>query len=582
MWSATSSLSGDERKVILAASLGTVFEWYDFYLYGALAAIISRQFFAGVNETTGFIFALLAFAAGFAVRPLGAIVFGRLGDLIGRKHTFLATILVMGLSTAAVGFLPTYAQVGVFAPVLLIALRLLQGLALGGEYGGAVVYVAEHAPNDQRGRYTGWIQTTATFGLFLSLLVILACRSLIGDGFDEWGWRVPFLLSFILLGVSLYIRMHLQESPVFQRIKQEGRQSRAPLTEAFGNRRNLKRAFIVLFGSIAGLAAIWYTSQFYALLFLKQTLRVDPQTADLLMAAALLIGTPCFVVFGHLSDRIGRKPVILAGLLLAAVCYLPIFKALTHYANPAIAQAERNSPVLVVADPATCHFLFDPIGTARFDSACDIAKSALALRGIPYGNDVAVAGTPTQVVIGAQVIASFDGAGLKGAELQSRIAVFQQALEAGLEKAAYPAQADPAAVNKPMVLLLLTVLVVLASMTYGPLAAQLAELFPPRIRYTSMSLPYHLGYGWFGGFLAPVAFAMVARNGGLYAGLWYPLLVIGTTLLLGAALLPETNGSDIAANDPDDEPASRPAGASAEVAAVPQPAVALQPALEQS
>ncbi|KAF0815426.1 Proline/betaine transporter [Andreprevotia sp. IGB-42] len=550
MMSATSSLTGEERKVILAASLGTVFEWYDFYLYGSLAVIISKQFFAGVNDTTAFIFALLAFAAGFAVRPFGAIVFGRLGDLIGRKHTFLATILIMGLSTAAVGFLPTHAQIGVAAPIALVVLRLLQGLALGGEYGGAVVYVAEHAPNRHRGRYTGWIQTTATLGLFMSLVVIMACRWLTGDAFDIWGWRIPFLLSFALLGVSLYIRMQLNESPVFLSMKREGRQSRAPLTEAFGNRRNLKRALAALFGSVIGLAVIWYTSQFYALLFLKQTLRVDPQTADLLMAAALALGAPFFVLFGALSDRIGRKPVIIAGMLLAAVCYLPIFKALTYYANPAIAAAQHDYPVLVVADPATCSFQFDPVGNARFVSACDIAKAALAMRGIPYSNDVAVPGTPTQVVIGAHVIASFEGAGLGGPALQQRITDFQSTLEAGLARASYPATADPAHMNKPMVLLLLTLLVLLATMTYGPLAAQLAELFPPRIRYTSMSLPYHIGYGWFGGFLAPVAFALVARSGGIYTGLWYPIGIAAFSLIVGWLLLPETRGRDISA-DPD-------------------------------
>jgi hypothetical protein len=530
------------RRVIFASSLGTVFEWYDFYLYGSLAAVISKQFFSGVNETTAFIFALLAFAAGFAVRPFGAIVFGRLGDLVGRKHTFLITIVIMGLSTAIVGILPGYATIGVAAPVILVTLRLLQGLAPGGEYGGAAVYVAEHAPEGRRGQYTSWIQTTATLGLFLSLLVILACRALLGDAFDTWGWRIPFLLSILLLAVSVYIRLQLDESPVFRAMKAEGTHSRAPLRESFGQWGNLRIVLLALLGATAGQAVVWYTGQFYALFFLTQTLKVEPLSANLLIAAALVLGTPFFVVFGSLSDRIGRKTVIMAGCLLAVLLYFPIFKAITHYANPALEAASRATPVTVVAAPGTCSFQFDPLGRARFVDSCDIARAALARAGVPYSNH-AVPGTGiARVLVGATEVPSFEGAGLDAAGLKAANADFGAALAGELAKAGYPARADPEAIDYPMLLALLTLLVLLVTMVYGPIAAWLVELFPARIRYTSLSLPYHIGNGWFGGFLPTVAFALVAMTGDIYYGLWYPVLIAAMTLVVGTLFLPETRG----------------------------------------
>ena len=528
------------RKVILAASLGTVFEWYDFYLYGSLAAIISRQFFSGVNETTAFIFALMAFAAGFAVRPFGALVFGRLGDLVGRKQTFLITIVIMGLSTALVGLLPGYASLGVAAPVILVLLRMLQGLALGGEYGGAATYVAEHAPPGKRGLYTSWIQTTATLGLFLSLLVILACRSLFGEQFEVWGWRVPFLLSIVLLAVSVYIRLQLSESPVFLEMQSEGTLSKAPLSESFTRWPNLKLVLLSLFGGTAGEAVVWYCGQFYALFFLTQVLRVEAFTANVLIAGALLLGTPFFIVFGSLSDRIGRKPVVLGGCLLAALTYFPLFGALTHYANPAIEAAATANPVVVVADASTCQFQFDPVGRAVFTSSCDVAKGQLARLGVPYTNEDA-SGAVAQVRIGSSVVPSFEGGGLAAADFTTRNAEFGRVLGSALQNAGYPAAADPAGINHAMVLVILTVLVVYVTMVYGPIAAWLVDLFPARIRYTSMSLPYHIGNGWFGGFLPTVAFALVAWSGDMYYGLWYPVIVAVATAVIGAIWLPEAS-----------------------------------------
>ncbi|WP_414652282.1 MFS transporter [Ideonella sp.] len=539
-------MTKDERRVIFASSLGTVFEWYDFYLYGSLAAIISKQFFAGVNETTSFIFALLAFAAGFAVRPFGAIIFGRLGDMIGRKYTFLITILIMGLSTAIVGMLPSYASIGVAAPVILISLRLLQGLALGGEYGGAATYVAEHAPQGKRGYYTSYIQTTATLGLFLSLLVILGCRLALGKEFDEWGWRVPFLLSILLLAISVYIRLQLNESPIFRKMKEEGKASRAPLTESFLRWPNLKIVILILLGGTAGQAVVWYTGQFYALFFLLQTLKVDATTANLLIAGSLVIGTPFFLVFGWLSDKIGRKPIIMVGCLLAAVTYFPIFKGLTEFANPAIFEAQAKNPVVVVADPSQCSFQFDPVGKAKFTSSCDIAKSAMAKRAINYRNELAPAGTVASIKIGSEtVIPAFEGTALPPAEFKAKAAEFDKAVNEAVKAAGYPAKADPAKINFPMVLALLTILVIYVTMVYGPIAAWLVELFPTRIRYTSMSLPYHIGNGWFGGFLPTTAFAMVAATGDIYFGLWYPIVVALMTAVLGTFFLPETKDRDI-------------------------------------
>jgi len=538
-------MTPDQRRVIIASSVGTVFEWYDFYLYGSLAAVIARQFFSALNPTSGFIFALLAFAAGFAVRPFGAIIFGRLGDLVGRKYTFLITIFIMGASTFLVGVLPGYATIGVAAPSALIALRLLQGLALGGEYGGAATYVAEHAPPGRRGYYTSFIQITATFGLLLSLIVILVCRRMFGADFETWGWRVPFLLSVVLLGISLYIRMQLAESPLFLEMKAEGRHSRAPLTESFARWPNARIVLLALFGATAGQAVVWYCGQFYALFYLTQTLKIDPVTANLLIAGALLIATPFFVVFGALSDRIGRKIIVLAGCLLAAATYFPIFTAITHYGNPAIAAASEANPVVVVADPDTCSFQFDPIGRKTFKNSCDVAKSALARGGVPYANERAPAGTVASVRVGSATIASFEGASLEEAAFKTRSTDFADALTKALAEAGYPTRADPAAINRPMLLVLLTILVFYVTMVYGPIAAWLVEMFPTRIRYTSMSLPYHIGNGWFGGFLPTTAFAIVALTGNIYSGLWYPVIVALVTVIVGALFLPETKDVDI-------------------------------------
>ena len=538
-------ITEDERRVIFASSLGTVFEWYDFYLYGSLAAIISKQFFSGVNETAAFIFALLAFAAGFAVRPFGAIIFGRLGDLIGRKYTFLVTILIMGMSTAIVGMLPNYAQIGVAAPIILICLRLLQGLALGGEYGGAANYVAEHAPKGRRGFFTSWIQTTATLGLFLSLLVILACRTILGKEFDEWGWRVPFLLSILLLIVSVYIRLQLNESPIFQRMKEQGKASKAPLTESFARWKNLKIVILILLGGTAGQAVVWYTGQFYALFFLLQTLKVEPQAANLLIAASLVIGTPFFVIFGSLSDRIGRKPIIMIGCVMAALTYFPIFKAMTHYANPDLEAAQLKSPVTVVAVPTTCSFQFNPVGTATFVSSCDIAKSFLARNSVNYSNQPILPGTVASIRIGDAVVESFEGAGLAKDEFKKKSDEFNKRAAEAIRAAGYPAKADMAKVDYVMLTVLLTILVIYVTMVYGPIAAFLVELFPARIRYTSMSLPYHIGNGWFGGFLPTTAFAMVAATGDIYYGLWYPIVIAAATAIIGTFFLPETKDREI-------------------------------------
>jgi MFS family permease len=539
-------ITKEEQLVIFASSLGTVFEWYDFYLYGSLAAIISKQFFSALNETSAFIFALLAFAAGFAVRPFGALVFGRLGDMIGRKYTFLITILIMGMSTFIVGLLPSYASIGVAAPVILIGLRMLQGLALGGEYGGAATYVAEHSPPGKRGLFTSFIQTTATVGLFLSLLVILACRNILGADFDTWGWRIPFLLSSLLLAVSVYIRLKLNESPVFKKMKAEGKSSKAPLTESFLRWGNLKIVLLVLFGGTAGQAVVWYTGMFYELFFLQQTLKVDPSTANILVAVALILATPFFIVFGALSDKIGRKHIIMAGCVIAAVTYFPIFKALTRAANPDIAAAEANNPVTVVADPKDCSVQFDPIGKTQFTTSCDLVKSFLAKRAIAYANEEAPAGTIASAKIGAStVVQSFPGRQLSPAEFKPRNAAFQKQMADAVNAAGYPTKADPNKINKWMVIFLLWVLAIYVTIVYAPIAAWLVELFPARIRYTSMSLPYHIGNGWFGGFLPTIAFAMVASTGDIYYGLWYPIIVALATAVIGTLFLPETHHRDI-------------------------------------
>ena len=547
---ASGSMTKEERKVIFASSLGTVFEWYDFYLYGSLAAIIAKQFFAGTDPNTAFIFALLAFAAGFIVRPFGALVFGRLGDMIGRKYTFLVTIVIMGASTFIVGLLPNYNSIGVAAPIILIILRILQGLALGGEYGGAATYVAEHAPHGKRGFFTSWIQTTATLGLFLSLMVILGTRTAIGEeAFAAWGWRVPFLVSVFLLAISVWIRLSMNESPAFAKMKAEGKTSKAPLSEAFAKWGNLKIVILALVGLTAGQAVVWYTGQFYALFFLTQTLKVDGATANLFIAAALVIGTPFFIVFGSLSDKIGRKPIILGGCLIAALTYFPIFSALTHYANPALETALKNAPVVVTADPEKCQFLFNPTGTKKFTSSCDIARTVLANASVAYTNVAGAPGSVATIKVGDKVINGYDAAATPKEQLAAKDAAFKKELGDAIKAAGYPTKADPAQINKPMVLVLLSLLVLYVTMVYGPIAAMLVEMFPTRIRYTSMSLPYHIGNGWFGGLLPTTAFALVAYKGDIYYGLWYPIIIALATFVIGLLFVKETKDLDIYADD---------------------------------
>jgi MFS family permease len=539
-------MTAEQKKVIFASSLGTVFEWYDFYLYGSLAAIIAKQFFSGLDAGSAFIFALLAFAAGFIVRPFGALVFGRLGDMIGRKYTFLVTIVIMGLSTFIVGLLPNYASIGVAAPVILIALRMLQGLALGGEYGGAAVYVAEHAPHGKRGAYTSWIQTTATLGLFLSLLVILGVRTAMGEAaFADWGWRIPFIVSILLLAVSVYIRLSMNESPAFQKMKAEGKTSKAPLSESFGQWKNLKIVILALIGLTAGQAVVWYSGQFYALFFLTQALKVDGPTANILVAYSLILGTPFFVIFGTLSDKIGRKPIIMAGCLLAVVTYFPVFNALTKAANPDLAAAQAKNKVVVTADPKECSFQFNPTGTSKFTSSCDIAKQVLAGASVSYENVAAPAGTVASIKIGEVAIPSYTAKGLSADDAKKKDAEFKKLIADDLKAAGYPTKADPAKIDKVMVTVILFYLVMLVTMVYGPIAAMLVELFPTRIRYTSMSLPYHIGNGWFGGLLPTTAFAIVAQTGNMYNGLWYPIIIAGITVVVGTLFIKETKDVDI-------------------------------------
>jgi MFS family permease len=526
-------MTAEQRLVIFASSLGTVFEWYDFYIYGTLGVFLAKYFFSNVPPNVGFIFALLAFAAGFAVRPFGALIFGRLGDMIGRKYTFLVTMTLMGIGTFFIGVLPGFATWGILAPVVLIGLRLVQGLALGGEYGGAAIYVAEHAPANKRGYYTSWIQTTATLGLFMALLLILGIRTWMGEAaFGDWGWRIPFLLSAILLAVSIWIRLKLNESPLFKRMVEEGKQSKRPLSEAFGQWSNLKIAILALIGATAGEAVVWYGGQFYALFFLTQTLKVPGVTAQIMIAIALLIGTPGFIIFGSLSDRIGRKPIMLAGFALAAVSYFYIFQGITHFANPKLEQALAAAPVTVTADPSECSFQFKATGTEKYTTGCDNIKAALVNLSVNYNNITAPAGTKASVKIGDQTIAA-DTPNLPAA------------IAAAVKNHGYPASADPNDINYPMTVLLLVILVVYVTMVYGPIAAWLVEMFPTRIRYSGLSLPYHIGNGWFGGFLPATVFAIVAATGNIYSGLWYPVGVAAMSFVIALIFLPETKDVDI-------------------------------------
>jgi len=556
---APTTARSQQRLVIGASSLGTMFEWYDFFLYGALATYIAKHFFSGVNETTGFIFALAAFAAGFIVRPLGALVFGRIGDIVGRKNTFLVTMGVMGLSTFVVGLLPGFATIGVAAPVMLVLLRLLQGLAIGGEYGGAAIYVAEHAPDRKRGLHTSWIQTTAAFGLLLSLVVIMTTRALMpAAAFESWGWRIPFLISIFLLAISIWIRMRLNESPVFQRMKAEGETSNAPYKESFAHWPNFKIVLIALFGCVAGQAVTFYTGTFYTLYYLERILKVDGLTANVLMAWALMIGAPLYVLFGWLSDRIGRKRIIMAGLALAALFYFPLFRALTEAANPALAAAQSSAPVTVFSDPEDCSFQFDPVGRTRFDrTSCDIAKSTLARASVTYANAKALRSEPTRIEIGDRIIAAPVVDALSDSERAAAIDAFQRETATALAAVGYPMAADPDQINRPLVIMLIVLLLMITTMCYGPMAALLVELFPARIRYTSMSAPYHIGNGWFGGLMPTTAFAIIAATGDIYAGLWYPVAIAAATLAVGLFLLPETLGRHV---EHDDQAATQRAG----------------------
>jgi MFS family permease len=521
-----------ETKLLLAASLGTVFEWYDFFLYGSLAATISKQFFSGMDETTGFMFALMAFAVGFVVRPVGAAFFGRLGDLVGRKYTFLMTMFLMGLATLTVGLLPGYSRIGIAAPILLISLRVLQGLALGGEYGGAAVYVAEHSPDHRRGFYTSLIQATASLGLLLSLVVILCCRLATKSAFDVWGWRIPFWFSSVLLVVSLWIRLSMKESGAFLQAKAQGKLSRAPLQEVFGKKENLRKVLVAFAGMVSGMTAVFYTAQFYALYFLIQSLRVAPTTANLFLGAALVLGIPSYIFFGWLSDRIGRKPVMMAGMLASVVLLFPLFKGLTHYANPQLEAAARATPVMVAADPATCGFQFDPVGRRKNFTDCDKVKALLSKMGVPYTNSSLPAGSGIEIKVGSDTITGFDA----------------KAIQSALTAATYPSLADPTQMNITMTLVLLTVLIALAAMGYAPQAAALVEMFPTRIRYTALSVPYHAAVGWIGGLLPAVAFSLVVATGNIYYGLWYPVIVVSLSFLIGMCYLKETRGRDLHAD----------------------------------
>ena len=604
--SVDSKMTKGEKKIIFASSLGTIFEWYDFYLYGALAIIIAQQFFTDLDATTGFIFALLAFSAGFIVRPFGGLVFGRLGDMVGRKYTFLITIVIMGISTFLVGILPNYNSIGIAAPIILIILRLIQGLALGGEYGGAITYVAEYAPQHRRGAYTSWIQITATTGLLLSLVVILGVRTLVGEeAFSAWGWRIPFLFSFVLLLISIWVRLTMSEPPVFKKLKEAGKLSKAPIREAFGRWGNLKLIVLALFGLTMGQGVIWYTGQFYSLYFLTQALKVDNATASILVACGLLIGLPFFILFGYLSDKIGRKPIIIAGSLLAACAYIPLFQMLTQATNPQLAQALKQSPVVLRVDPSDCSFQFDPVGRKSFESSCDIAKKLLASNAVNYTVEELPKGSNAQIKVGSTVIDGFTPKQIsendivaaekiiqrnKGLakqkifdaqtqqdtkalviaqnELQeidktlsvfaenpkvaaSKIldAEFKANVHEALTAAHYPTHANPAEINKPLVVAILAILVIFVAMVYAPIAAALVEMFATKIRYTSVSLPYHIGNGWFGGLLPTISFAVVAQTGNIYNGLWYPIIVAVICAVICLLFIKESKNIDIFKDD---------------------------------
>jgi MFS family permease len=534
------------RTIVAASSAGTAFEWYDFFIFGSLTTLIGKLFFANLGETAGVIFALGVFGAGFLFRPVGALVFGWIGDRLGRKGAFLVTVSLMGLATLAVGLLPTYGQVGIIAPILLLAMRLIQGFALGGEYGGAAVYVAEHAPETRRGEYTGWIQTSASFGLIGALGVIYIARTLLGtDAFNAWGWRIPFFFSAILLGISIFMRARLGESPAFKKMESEGARSRAPFAEAFGRWRYLKVVLLALMAIMVAQGVVWYTIYFYVQTFMAQILKVEANTVTLLVLASTVISAPLYVFFAWLSDKVGRKPVMLFGMLLAVVSLFPGFHLLTRYANPALAAANERTPVVVVADPATCSFQFDPVGKATFTSACDIAKSTLANAGVSYANEAAPAGTGAYVRIGQAKVASADATGLAPAKFKALQGEVAGRIKAALKAAGYPDKADPAGVDFGALLLIMTVFTVAATALYGPIASCLVELFPTRIRYTAMSLPYNIGTGWFGGFVPFISFSMVVVMGDVYFGLWYPVVGAALSFLIGLFLLPETRGRDL-------------------------------------
>jgi MFS family permease len=537
--------------VVAASSAGTVFEWYDFFIFGLLASVMGQHFFAGSPPAAQFIFALLTFGVGFAARPLGAVVFGSIGDTKGRKGAFLITIIMMGASTFAVGFLPDYAQIGIWAPILLVFLRVLQGFALGGEYGGAVIYVAEHSPAHKRGWNTSWVQTSAALGLLLALMVVFVTRISLGEAaFQDWGWRLPFLISVFLLAIALWIRVQLEESPMFQAIKEEGKSSKAPLSEAFGNWPNIKLFLIALFAIMMAQGVVWYTGFFYVQVFLEKQLKVDPQTINIWLLIVTVISAFLYVFFGWLSDMVGRRPVMLAGMILAAVTFFPAFHQLAKAANPDLVAAQTATPVTVVANPAECSIQFNPVGKTPdgrdpFATSCDVAKSYLTNAGISYDNVAAPVGTKAIIKIGAVALDSVDITALDAKAQKAAKAAFGDQVKTALKAAGYPDKADPAKIDHLKVILLMMVFVVAATALYGPLAAAMVELFPTRIRYTALSVPYHIGTGFFGGFMPATAVAIVATTGNMYSGLWYPVGITAVAIVVALFFMPETRHRDI-------------------------------------